>query len=87
MRDHPAHNVPLLGASWGARLSQVMLMSLGSVNYLADPTPKADCPIYPHPQPNIREKWRRSWQKMLADPLCWAPTTAKGPDQERNIDV
>ena len=28
MRDHPAHNVPLLGASWGARLSQVMFFSL-----------------------------------------------------------
>ena len=28
MRDHPAHNVPLLGASWGARLSQVMFISL-----------------------------------------------------------
>ena len=22
MRDHPAHNTPLLGAAWGARLSQ-----------------------------------------------------------------
>lgn len=54
MRDHPAHNVPLLGASWAAQLSQA----------------------------NIREKWRRSWQKMLADPLCWAPASAKGPDQE-----
>ena len=35
-----------------------------------------------HPQPNIREKWRRSWVKMLADPLCWAAPTFKGPDQE-----
>ena len=26
MRDHPAHNVPLLGASWAARLSQVLLI-------------------------------------------------------------
>ena len=26
MRDHPAHNVPLLGASWAAQLSQVLLI-------------------------------------------------------------
>jgi hypothetical protein len=54
MRDHPAHSVPLLGAAWGARLTQ----------------------------PNIRHKWARSWERMLADPQCWAGRQAKGPDQE-----
>ena len=52
---------------------------------VAHPTSKAHCPINLYlPQSNIREKWRRSWQKMLDDPLCWAPVTAKGPDQARH---
>ena len=54
MRDHPAHNTALLGAAWGARLTES----------------------------NIRHKWRKSWGRMLEDPLCWAGRQAKGPDQE-----
>lgn len=54
MRDHPAHKVPLLGAAWGARLTQQ----------------------------NLRNKWTKSWTKMLADPLCWRGRGDKGPDQE-----
>ena len=54
MRDHPAHNTPLLGAAWGARVTEE----------------------------NIRHKWVRSWQKILADPLSRASRDSKGPDQE-----
>jgi len=53
MRDHPAHNTPLLGAAWGARLNQ----------------------------DNFRNKWRRSWDKMLIDPIMYAPRNSTGPDQ------
>ena len=55
MRDHPAHNTPLLGASWGARLDTE--------------------------QQNVRHKWVRAWDKILADKLAWAARGAKGPDQ------
>ena len=55
MRDHPAHNTPLLGASWGARLDTE--------------------------EQNVRHKWARAWDKILADKLAWAPRAEKGPDQ------
>ena len=54
MRDHPAHNIPLLGAAWGARITE----------------------------DNIRHKWVKSWQKILADPLSRASRDTKGPDQK-----
>ena len=54
MRDHPAHTTPILGAAWGARITQ----------------------------PNIRHKWKRSWERILGDKLAYAPRSAKGPDQD-----
>lgn len=54
MRDNPAHNIGLLGASWGTDLTKV----------------------------NARGRWKKSWNKILQDPLTFADRSKKGPDQE-----
>ena len=65
MRDHPYHNVALLGASWGTDLTRYLRgMFFENGNNIT-----------------AREAWKLTWKRMLRDDLMYARCEAWGPDQ------
>ena len=64
MRDHPSHDIPLLGAAWGARLSQEAVREKWSRswrNILKDPASRAGRERK-GPDQNLLARWVwRTW--------------------------
>ena len=65
MRDHPYHNVAMLGASWGTNLTRYLRGNFFENSKTI----------------TARQAWKLTWKNMLKEDLMYARCEAWGPDQ------